>query len=69
MDVLRDAKDTGICQSIGITGNDSERVGHVLGKVDVDVCLSAYNYSVFRKTVRQDILPAAQKKGVGAGLV
>ena len=63
MEVLREAKSAGLCRAIGITANRSAALGHVLSRVDVDACLSAYNYSVFRRGVRRDVLPVALDSG------
>ncbi len=63
MEVLREARSEGLCRSIGITANSSHRLGQVLSRVDVDACLCAYNYSVFRRNARRDLLPLARDRG------
>ena len=72
MKVLQDAKEEGLCRFTGVTGNNAERVGHVLANVDVDLCLSAFNYDVLRRGARKHIVPLAQSKNVSvilAGIV
>jgi len=64
MDVLREARAEGRCRYIGITANDSDKLARVLGKVDVDTCLSAYGYDTLRRGTRRDIMPVARKAGV-----
>ena len=63
MEVLREARAGGLCRSIGITANSSDTLGQVLSRVDVDACLCAYDYSVFRRGVRRDLLPLARDGG------
>mgnify|MGYP001079075931 CR=1 FL=1 len=64
MRVLREAKATGLCRFIGITGDHPDELAYALRHVDVDVCLSAWNYNLLFRRTRRTILPLAQEKGV-----
>ena len=64
MEVLRDAKKEGLCRFTGITGNTADGVARVLGDVDVDVCLTAFNYDVLRRGARRKVIPLALAKRV-----
>ncbi len=64
MDVLRDAKEEGLCRFTGVTGNTAEGVALVLGNVNVDVCLTAFNYNLLRRGARREIFPLARASKV-----
>ena len=64
LDVLREARSEGRCRYIGITANDSDRLGQVLRRVDVDTCLSAFGYDMLRRGTRRDVIPVARKARV-----
>ncbi len=64
MQVLREAKEQGLCRFIGITGNSADSVAHVLRHVEVDTCLPAFNYDMIWRGTRRQALPVAVEKGV-----
>lgn len=64
MQFLREAKERGLCRHIGVTGNNARHIGRVIGEVDVDSVLVAYNYYPFNTTARDFIIPTAQEKGM-----
>ncbi len=64
MQVLREAQAQGRCRYIGITGNNPDHLAHVLQAVEVDACLSAFNYGAIHRGIRRQLLPAAGERGV-----
>ena len=62
MKVLRDAKAEGLCRFTGVTGNTADGVGLALANVDVDVCLTAFNYDILRRRSRRELIPLAKAK-------
>ena len=72
MQVLRDARDQGLCRFIGITGDEADQVAHVLRHVDVDACLIAYHSNLLFRRSLQEAIPLAREKGaafVSAGVL
>jgi D-threo-aldose 1-dehydrogenase len=62
---LREAKASGLCRYIGLTGNHARHVGRVIREVDgLDAVLCAYNYTPLNVTAREQVLPAAASKGM-----
>lgn len=61
---LKEAKERGLCRHVGITGNNARHIGRVIGEVDVDSVLVAYNYYPFNTSARDYIIPQAQAKGM-----
>ena len=68
MQVLREAKDDGLCRFIGITGNKADVMTHILRHVDIDVFLLAFHYDLIRRSARLEALPLAKQKGVATVL-
>ena len=64
MEVLRDAKDEGLCRFTGVTGNTVDGVGLALANVDVDVCLTAFNYDILRRRARRELIPLAKDRNM-----
>jgi D-threo-aldose 1-dehydrogenase len=64
MAVLHEARRQGLCQTIGITGNNPVPLGRVLGAVDVDCCLVAYNYDLIWRGAARELVPLAQQRRV-----
>lgn len=64
MQVLREAKERGLCRFIGITADHAEELAYVLKYVEVDTCLVAYDLSPLIRRARRTALPLAQEKGV-----
>ena len=64
MQVLREAKQRGLCRFIGLTGNSADETAGVLAQVDVDTYLPAFNYDLIRRSLRRQALPLARRKGV-----
>jgi D-threo-aldose 1-dehydrogenase len=62
---LREAKASGLCRYIGVTGNHARHIGRVIREVDgLDAVLCAYNYTPLNVTVREHVLPIAAGKGM-----
>jgi aryl-alcohol dehydrogenase-like predicted oxidoreductase len=66
--VLRDAKSEGLCRFTGVTGNTAGGVGLALANVDVDVCLTAFNYDILRRRSRRELIPLAKAKNASVVL-
>ena len=64
MQFLREAREQGQCRYIGITGNNPDHLAHVLPHVEVDTCLSAFNYSLINRGVCRKLLPLASRRKV-----
>ena len=64
MEMVRKARDEGLCRFIGITGNNADHVARVLRHVDVDTCLYAFCYHLLDHSARQQAIPLAREKGV-----
>jgi aryl-alcohol dehydrogenase-like predicted oxidoreductase len=68
MEVLRQARLEGLCRFIGITGNTLDDLDRVLRHVDVDTCLTAFNYDLLRRGARRKVLPLARSKKMAVAL-
>ena len=64
VEVLREARDQGVCRYIGISGNTATNMARVLAALDVDTCLMAFNYDLIWRGARAQVMPLAQEKGV-----
>lgn len=64
--VLREARDQGVCRWIGISGNSAPEMARVLEALDVDTCLIAFNYDPVWRGARRQVLPLAARKGAAA---
>ena len=64
MQVLRDAKRRGLCQYIGITGNEARPMTRVLSEVEVDSLLLAYNFHLLRREALEAAYPLAASRGM-----
>ena len=62
--VFEQARDDGLCRFTGITAAVSKDLAKILGQVDVDVCLPAFNYDILRRDARREVFPVALAKGV-----
>ena len=62
--VLRDAREEGLCRYIGPTQNHYHVVASVLSRADFDVCLPANNYDVLRRGTRREVFPIAKARNV-----
>ena len=62
--VLRDAREEGLCRYIGPTQNHYQAVASVLPRADFDVCLPANNYDVLRRGTRREVFPIAKARNV-----
>ena len=63
IDVLRRARDEGLCRFIGITGNGAAPIGRLTRDLDVDTNLIAFNYSLVGQDARSLVLPHARRRG------
>ena len=66
--VLQDAKAEGLCRYTGVTGNTSDGVGLAFSRVDVDICLIAFNYDILRRRSRRELIPLARAKNANVVL-
>ena len=61
---LLQARKQGLCRFIGIAGNASAQMAHVLKHVEVDAMLVAYNYNPIWRGAVPHAIPAARERGV-----
>jgi len=62
LQVLRQAKEEGLCRYIGITGNVAHQMSRVLRDVEVDTFLVAFSYDlIVRDATREGFALAAEK--------
>ena len=64
LQVLREARESGLCRYTGITGNNSEEMAWVLRHVEVDACLVAYQYGIVQRIGRRTVVPLARDRGI-----
>ena len=63
LEVLREAKQEGLCRYIGITGNRAPIMSHILSCVDVDTFLLAYSYDPIIRNAEDSSLRLVAEKG------
>ena len=61
---LREAKEQGLCRYIGLSANRSEVMAHLLRRVELDMCLSAGEYSLLDRRSPQTMLPVVREQGI-----
>ncbi len=61
---LHEAKGQGLCSYIGLGSNRSAALAHVLRRVDLDMCLSAGEYSLLDRRSPQKLLPVIRERGI-----
>ena len=61
---LREAKAQGLCRYIGMSSNESATLAHVLNRVELDMCLSAGEYSLLARRSPQVMLPVIREQGI-----
>ena len=61
---LREAKAQGLCSYIGLSSNRSAALAHVLRRVELDMCLSAGEYSLLDRRSPQTMLPVVREQGI-----
>ena len=66
--VIQDAKSEGLCRYTGVTGNTVDGVGTAFANVDVDVCLTAFNYDILRRRSRRELIPLARSRNANVVL-
>jgi len=64
MDVLRAARERGLCRYIGITSNRADILAHILRSVDVDACLVAYGYNMVFRAGQRMVLSQARERRI-----
>lgn len=64
MQVLREAREKGLCRYIGLTADNADELCYVLQHVEVDSCLPAYGYTPLCHQARDNVLPLTQEKQV-----
>ncbi len=62
LDVLREAREKGLCRFIGITGNVAPEMSRVLRDVEVDTFLMAYSYDLIVREAESEAFPLAREK-------
>ena len=61
---LREAKAQGLCSYIGLSANRSETMAHLLRRVELDMCLSAGEYTLLDRRSPQTMLPVVREQGI-----
>ena len=61
---LREAKRQRLCNYIGLSFNRSLALAHVLRRVELDMCLSAGQYSLLDRRSRQTVQPVVHEQGI-----
>ena len=61
---LREARAQGLCSYIGLSSNRSAALAHVLRRVELDMCLSAGEYSLLDRRSPQTMLPVVREQGI-----
>jgi L-galactose dehydrogenase len=64
MQVLREARDQGLCRFIGITADSAPELIRILNNVEVDTCLLAYGYNMLYRHGLRTLLPITLKRGI-----
>ena len=64
MQILREAREHGLCRYIGVTANLAGQLTHVLRHVEVDSCLTADSYTLLSHRARETVIPLARERGV-----
>ena len=64
MQALREAKGQGLCSYIGLSSNRSAALAHVLRRVELDMCLSAGEYSLLDRRSPQTMLPVVREQEI-----
>ena len=70
--VLREARERGLCRYLGVTADSAPELAWLVDRLDVDVCLLAYEYSLLSRRGRRLVLPAARRRlvtYVAAGII
>lgn len=63
-EALLDAKERGLCDRIGITGNVAPQIATVLRSAPVDTVLIAFNYHLMSREADEHVTPVARERGV-----
>ena len=61
---LREAKTQGLCRYIGLSSNRSAHLAHILNRVEMDMCLSANEYSLLDRRSPPVMLPVIREQGI-----
>ena len=61
---LHEAKGNGLCSYIGLSANRSEAMAHLLRRVELDMCLSAGEYTLLDRRSPQAVLPVIREQAV-----
>ena len=64
MQALREAKAQGLCSYIGLSSNLSAALAHLLRRVELDMCLSAGEYTLLDRRSPQTVLPVVREQGI-----
>ena len=64
MQALREAKAQGLCSYIGLSANRSETMAHLLRRVELDMCLSAGEFTLLDRRSPQTVLPVVREQGI-----
>ena len=61
---LREAKAQGTCRYIGLSGDESTTLAHVLNRVELDMCLSAGEYTPLDRRSPRIVAPVVRAQGI-----
>ena len=64
MQVLQEAKASGLCRFTGVTSAHAAKLAYILRHVKVDVCLLAYNHNLLFRDAPRSAIPVARENGV-----
>ena len=64
MQTLREAKAQGTCRYIGLSGDESTIFAHVLNRVELDMCLSAGEYTLLDRRSPRIVAPVVRAQGI-----
>ncbi len=61
---LREAKAQGLCRYIGLSADQSKPLAHVLNRVELDMCLSANEYTLLVRRSPRIVAPVVRAQGI-----
>ena len=64
MQTLREAKAQGACRYIGLSADQSKPLAHVLNRVELDMCLSANEYTLLDRRSPRIVAPVVRAQGI-----
>jgi aryl-alcohol dehydrogenase-like predicted oxidoreductase len=61
---LREAKARGLCRYIGLSADESKPLAHILNRVELDMCLSANEYTLLVRRSPRIVAPVVRAQGI-----